>query len=607
MTAANNTHSRLTILAQRWPVFFADLHQQLQQHTQGVPAEAEADLPPASHFTAGRTDFLINSPDADQVYERLMALPPDRRLIHVFHSIAQFLQFVGKPTFPACLDHPYWQPWLLLPLAQARHIQEYCERTPPRDWPWPLAKGVVQEGPAAAPAAQVGQELIAGLEQACQARLQEVEQRYADRPDPGAVLAAAERPLRVLSLAGRESSYQCYCARDIAAGMSANGVEARHLLLAGNTVQPVLQYEFLHEVAALDPDVLFLNGHTRGTIPVQVPAALPVVSWDQDFCLAARPRLPAALAPHDRLLVMLKDWQPDATRNGFPADRVAHVNIGTNTDLYYPPDETLEPECEVLFIGNIVDFEQYRASIGFDDLPEPVQHVMRRGRQRVREWLLNRDADEEFIIPDMEACLRAAAADLGYESTMTPEQWQTHSRYLRYRLAHLLLRELYVQALTEFDLRVYGRGWQDVPAVASCAHPPIENGPELRAAVQRAAINIYLHTWTVHHPRLYDTAAAGGFQLVSRVPEACPLSEVFDPTEEVDTFGSIAELKNKIRYYLDHPEQRREMARRAAVRARRDHAMSGRMAEVLKVLQADARDRHPEASMSDSATAAVAD
>jgi spore maturation protein CgeB len=71
------------------------------------------------------------------------------------------------------------------------------------------------------------------------------------------------------------------------------------------------------------------------------------------------------------------------------------------------------------------------------------------------------------------------------------------------------------------------------------------------------------------------------------VAEMHPLGEVFEVGRELDTFGSIAELKNKIRYYLDHPEQRMEMARRAAERALRDHSMAQRMARLLEVIQAD--------------------
>jgi spore maturation protein CgeB len=113
----------------------------------------------------------------------------------------------------------------------------------------------------------------------------------------------------------------------------------------------------------------------------------------------------------------------------------------------------------------------------------------------------------------------------------------------------------------------------------------VENGPALRELIQRSAINIHLHTWTVHHPRLYDTAAAGGFLLVGRVEEQYPLGKVFDVGAEVGTFGSIGELKNRIRHYLAHPDERRAMAARAAERCVQEHTMESRMGEAVSFLR----------------------
>ncbi|HEX2971927.1 MAG TPA: glycosyltransferase, partial [Tepidisphaeraceae bacterium] len=149
-----------------------------------------------------------------------------------------------------------------------------------------------------------------------------------------------------------------------------------------------------------------------------------------------------------------------------------------------------------------------------------------------------------------------------------------------------------VSALTEFRLGLFGRGWEGFPAVARLAQPEIANGDPLRDMIHRSAINLHLHTWTVHHPRLYDTAAAGGFLLVGRVPEENPVSAAFQPGVELDTFGSIAELKRKIRYYLDHADQREAMAAHAAQHAQSSHTMRHRMSELTAYLSKGIDDQH---------------
>jgi spore maturation protein CgeB len=150
---------------------------------------------------------------------------------------------------------------------------------------------------------------------------------------------------------------------------------------------------------------------------------------------------------------------------------------------------------------------------------------------------------------------------------------------------------MYVESLAEFKLGLFGKGWEKFPQFAEIARPEVSNGPQLRDLIQRSAINLHLHTWTVHHPRLYDTAAAGGFLLVGRVSEKHRLGEVFDVGAEVEDFGSIGELKRKIRHFLAHPSERLAMADRAARRAVRDHTMERRMGDVVGFLGEDVYDQ----------------
>ncbi len=573
-----NTDAHVAALAARFPALLQDVQRHLRELAQ--PVQPETGHATLVEFDSGRHGYVLYAPHAAYVAARLAALPAHRRLVQLFHSPAQFLQALGDPNFPDCVADPRWQPWLMLPLRAAVHVRQFLANTPPRDWPWQLGQAPAVEGPAAEAVQRCGAELLGLLEVLQAELLQMLEARYADRAGPAAVLAGGERPLRVLALAGRSSCYMRYCARDIADGLRAHGVAARYFLY---TSTPAHGYEILRRVEAFDPDVVFLNGHSRESL-TPLPRGLTVLSWDQDYCLVTSPAYVQARQPQDHLLLMLKDWEYEAARAGLPLNRCMHLNPGTNLRIYFPAASPPEPDCDVLFVGNYFPFEVHRKLVGFDSFDETSQRILLYTRERLRAWVLTAGEQEPYIIPEWDEFLPRVLAELGLASDMDPLHWHTVRTFVRYRIAHELLRELYVSALSEFDLRVYGRNWEQVAAVAPFARPPIDNGPPLRAAIQRARINVNLHVWTVHHPRLYDTAAAGGFQLVGRIPEAYPLEAVFDTTQEVDTFGSVDELKTKIRYYLAHPERRTDMARRAADRAARDHAMSRRMGHVLEVL-----------------------
>lgn len=75
--------------------------------------------------------------------------------------------------------------------------------------------------------------------------------------------------------------------------------------------------------------------------------------------------------------------------------------------------------------------------------------------------------------------------------------------------------------------------------------------------------------------RDFEVPLAGGFYLVEFVPE---YAEMFEPGEEVETWRTPAELADKIRYYLDHPEKRRMIAAAGNRRAEAEHTWDKRFA-----------------------------
>lgn len=100
---------------------------------------------------------------------------------------------------------------------------------------------------------------------------------------------------------------------------------------------------------------------------------------------------------------------------------------------------------------------------------------------------------------------------------------------------------------------------------------------------RRSAINLGFTRMTGDDPdrpgktqlklRDFEVPLAGGFYLVERVPE---YEGLFASGVEVETWGSWGELIDKIRYYLDHPEQRQRIAEAGRQRAEREHTWENR-------------------------------
>jgi spore maturation protein CgeB len=64
------------------------------------------------------------------------------------------------------------------------------------------------------------------------------------------------------------------------------------------------------------------------------------------------------------------------------------------------------------------------------------------------------------------------------------------------------------------------------------------------------------------------------------------LAECFEPGREIATFSSVSDLKDKIAYYLEHPEERQDIARRGRERALREHTYEKRLDEMLTTIYA---------------------
>ncbi len=104
-------------------------------------------------------------------------------------------------------------------------------------------------------------------------------------------------------------------------------------------------------------------------------------------------------------------------------------------------------------------------------------------------------------------------------------------------------------------------------------------------------ININLHssnerdgvdpTGDFVNPRTFELASAGAFQLVD---ERSLLPEVFQPNVEVATFASVPELREKIAYYLAHPEERRRIVEAGRARVLREHTYAHRIEQMLSLI-----------------------
>lgn len=150
-------------------------------------------------------------------------------------------------------------------------------------------------------------------------------------------------------------------------------------------------------------------------------------------------------------------------------------------------------------------------------------------------------------------------------------------------------RRLAFRDLSDVDLAIFGSEWEGDAALAARVRfggRRIETDETVKI-FSATDINLNLHSSLSKdnpvppgdfvNPRTFELAMCGAFQLVDRREL---LAELFTD-QELAQFGSVSELKEKIGYFVAHPEERAAFAGRARDRALRDHTYAARMEALL--------------------------
>lgn len=143
--------------------------------------------------------------------------------------------------------------------------------------------------------------------------------------------------------------------------------------------------------------------------------------------------------------------------------------------------------------------------------------------------------------------------------------------------------------LTSYDFKIWGTEWDGDPVLAP--HVQMEgrriSSEECVKIFNSSKINLNLHSTLDSeqlvkpgdfvNPRTFELASCGAFQLVDR---RGLMDELFGP-DELATFSSMTELKDKIDYFLHDHQGRESFAAKARQRVLREHTYEQRMKDLV--------------------------
>jgi spore maturation protein CgeB len=140
--------------------------------------------------------------------------------------------------------------------------------------------------------------------------------------------------------------------------------------------------------------------------------------------------------------------------------------------------------------------------------------------------------------------------------------------------------------LTEWDLRVYGLGWDGVEeSLKRCVrNEPVYGLKKTKVyAASRVSINVHgPHMVNGENFRVFEVAACGGASFSAFKPD---LVTSFEPGEEVVVFDDADDLRAKLHHYLDRPDELDALRAAGRRRVLAQHTYDHRAAVILRHLR----------------------
>lgn len=329
---------------------------------------------------------------------------------------------------------------------------------------------------------------------------------------------ATDRPLRVLGLSSRFTTFLQYSMRDC----------LRSIEKLGHRVQVLTEefpYLYINEVSGLralveyEPDLVLLLSRMRDEMPRLFPETIPTVAWDQDtlpwvFDPVRRPRL----GPNDFLMGYAA--LGCRTRFGWPEHRCRYCTTAGSPDTYSAEplsDEELAPfRCDVSYVSHASETPGEEIAKVEEWFEGQGAHAIFRGAvdMLMPGWLAGGACPGRVMTAVIDA---AAAMHLGLT-------WEDLGKMTGpvHRIAGRVFRHVALGWVADWvdrtgrTFHLWGNGWERHPRLGRYARGAAANGHTLRCIYQGSRINLQLMGTGFFHQRALDGLMAGGFFLGRR-------------------------------------------------------------------------------------------
>lgn len=255
--------------------------------------------------------------------------------------------------------------------------------------------------------------------------------------------------------------------------------------------------------------------------------------------------------------------------------------LAANPEVFNPPSSSISYCFDVGFVGSVsedTDYKALRQRAGWHDwLMWFATHVVE------TQWR-NPQFPVEKIIETLVETFPQQTRDI-FEAYYRSPASNDFMLSIYQQLGDVYRLKM-ISALCEFRPAVFGgKGWQKLGSDVVDWRGAIAYGPELADVYRRTRINLNISSVQLiksANQRVFDVPAAGAFLLTDEKPG---LEELFSIGEEIITYRTMDELREKVAYYLAHDSERKEIADNARRRVMASHTYIDRANRIIDVLR----------------------
>lgn len=377
-------------------------------------------------------------------------------------------------------------------------------------------------------------------------------------------LSGDDKPLRVLGVVSRHTTFLKYSMRDVQRALEELGHECRVLTEHNDhtVVGALTQHCAIRE---FDPDVFFVIDHLRPEFPAIVPDNLPVFTWDQD-------QLPHVITAENFRKVADIDYlvgysKYQFVRAGCDPRQYRYAGLPTSPHHFHTTpltdDERRRFTCDVSYVSHA---SQTPAAYHAEERRRLPDAQSARLLDAMFERLPPMLAKHKVVGWKLPAIVLDQAQRESGVAVRDPQVVHRLQWWYLWRLGDRIFRHEALEWVAAWarrtgrSFRIYGNGWDQHPTLAEFAAGPADNDRELHAICKASSINLQLMPAGFIHQRALDGLAAGGFFLTRSTPHDTRggvlrrLIERIDELAINDTAGlwkhDDDELRTHLRDYL---------------------------------------------------------